>query len=416
MTSVATAVSAPTCRSCGHALAVTFVDLGLSPPANGLTETSELGRGETLYPLHAYVCESCLLVQLELFETPEQIFRDYSYFSSYSTSWLDHAERYVNTMIAERGIKPGHRVIELASNDGYLLQYFIKAGIEVLGIDPASNVAAVARERGVPTIDEFFGTELAARVVAETGHADLMTANNVLAHVPDINDFVGGIATLLAPSGFMTIEFPHLMRLIEGVQFDTVYHEHFSYLSVLALQPLFARHGLEIFDITELPTHGGSLRIFIAKTGSRPVMPAVAAVRAAEVAMGLDRIETYPAFGERVMRVKRDFLTFLIDARHQGKTVAGYGAAAKATTLLNYAGARTDLITFVADKSPHKQGRFIPGVRVPILAPDDIRTAKPDYLVIFPWNIAAEIRTELADIRTWGGKFVTAIPTLTIDD
>lgn len=416
MTAVATVTSAPTCRSCGHALAVTFVDLGLSPPANGLTETDALGRGETLYPLHAYVCEACLLVQLELFETPEQIFRDYSYFSSYSTSWLEHAERYVNAMIAERGIAPGHRVVELASNDGYLLQYFIKAGIEVLGIDPASNVAAVARERGVPTIDEFFGTALAERVVREIGHADLMTANNVLAHVPDINDFVGGIATLLAPTGFMTIEFPHLMRLIEGVQFDTVYHEHFSYLSVLALQPLFARHGLAIFDITELPTHGGSLRIFLAKTGTRPVMPAVAAVRAAEVAMGLDRIETYPAFGERVMRVKLDFLTFLIDARRAGKTVAGYGAAAKATTLLNYAGARTDLIAFVADKSPHKQGRFIPGVRVPILAPADIRAAKPDYLVIFPWNIAAEIRNELADIRTWGGKFVTAIPTLTIDD
>ena len=404
-----------TCRSCGHPLAVTFVDLGLSPPANGLTEPDELGAGETLYPLHAYVCEACLLVQLELFETPEQIFRDYSYFSSYSTSWLDHAERYVATMLAERGIRPGDRVVELASNDGYLLQYFIRAGIEVLGIDPASNVAAVARERGVPTIDEFFGVALARRVRDETGPADLMVANNVLAHVPDINDFVGGIATLLAPAGFITIEFPHLMRLIEGVQFDTIYHEHFSYLSLLALAPLFARHGLEIFDVTELPTHGGSLRIFVARTGTHPVMPAVAAVRDAELALGLDRVESYPAFGERVMRVKRDFLTFLVEARRAGKSVAGYGAAAKATTLLNYAGARTDLIAFVADKSPHKQGRYIPGVRVPIRAPDDIRAAKPDYLVIFPWNIAAEIRAELADIRGWGGRFVTAIPGLTID-
>jgi SAM-dependent methyltransferase len=408
-------VAAPVCRSCGAPLAVTFVDLGLSPPANGLTEPDELGAGETLYPLHAYVCGACLLVQLELFETPEQIFRDYSYFSSYSTSWLEHAERYVATMIAERDVAPGQRVVELASNDGYLLQYFIKAGIEVLGIDPASNVAAVARANGVPTIDEFFGRALAERVVRETGHADLMVANNVLAHVPDINDFVAGIATLLAPAGFMTIEFPHLLRLIEGVQFDTIYHEHFSYLSVLALEPLFARHGLAIFDITELPTHGGSLRVFIAKTGSRPVTPAVAAVKAAEIALGLDRIETYPAFGERVMRVKRDFLDFLIEAKRAGKSVAGYGAAAKATTLLNYAGARTDLIAFVADKSPHKQGRYIPGVRVPILAPDDIRRAAPDYLVIFPWNIAAEIRGELADIRSWGGKFVTAIPTLTIE-
>jgi SAM-dependent methyltransferase len=408
-------VAAPVCRSCGAPLDVTFVDLGLSPPANGLTEPDELGTGETLYPLHAYVCGACLLVQLELFETPEQIFRDYSYFSSYSTSWLDHAQRYVATMIAERGVAPGQRVVELASNDGYLLQYFIKAGIEVLGIDPASNVAAVARANGVPTIDDFFGRALAERVVRDTGHADLMVANNVLAHVPDINDFVAGIATLLAPAGFMTIEFPHLLRLIEGVQFDTVYHEHFSYLSVLALEPLFARHGLAIFDITELPTHGGSLRIFIAKTGTRPVTAAVAAVKAAEIALGLDRIETYPAFGERVMRVKRDFLEFLIEAKRGGKSVAGYGAAAKATTLLNYAGARTDLIAFVADKSPHKQGRYIPGVRVPILDPDEIRRAKPDYLVIFPWNIAAEIRGELADIRSWGGRFVTAIPTLTID-
>jgi SAM-dependent methyltransferase len=400
-------VAAPVCRSCGAPLDVTFVDLGLSPPANGLTEPDELGTGETLYPLHAYVCGACLLVQLELFETPEQIFRDYSYFSSYSTSWLDHAQRYVATMIAERGVAPGQRVVELASNDGYLLQYFIKAGIEVLGIDPASNVAAVARANGVPTIDEFFGRALAERVVRETGHADLMVANNVLAHVPDINDFVAGIATLLAPAGFMTIEFPHLLRLIEGVQFDTIYHEHFSYLSVLALEPLFARHGLAIFDITELPTHGGSLRIFIARTG--------AAVKAAEIALGLDRIETYPAFGERVMRVRRDFLEFLIDAKRAGKSVAGYGAAAKATTLLNYAGARTDLIAFVADKSPHKQGRYIPGVRVPILTPGDIRRATPDYLVIFPWNIATEIRTELADIHDWGGRFVTAIPTLTVD-
>ena len=405
----------PLCRSCGAALSVTFVDLGLSPPANGLTEAHELGAGETLYPLHAFVCGACLLVQLELFETPEQIFRDYSYFSSYSTSWLEHAERYVATMIAERGVAPGQRVVELASNDGYLLQYFIKAGIAVLGIDPASNVAAVARANGVPTIDEFFGRTLAERVVRETGHADLMVANNVLAHVPDINDFVAGIATLLAPAGFMTIEFPHLLRLIEGVQFDTIYHEHFSYLSILALEPLFARHGLAIFDITELPTHGGSLRIFIARSGTRPVMPAVAAVKAAEIALGLDRIETYPAFGERVMRVKHDFLEFLIEAKRAGKSVGGYGAAAKATTLLNYAGARTDLIAFVADKSPHKAGRYIPGVRVPILTPDDIRTARPDYVVIFPWNIAPEIRGELADIRSWGGKFVTAIPALTID-
>jgi SAM-dependent methyltransferase len=406
----------PRCRSCGHPLSVTFVDLGLSPPANALIEPADAGRGEHLHPLHAYVCDACLLVQLELFETPEAIFRDYSYFSSYSTSWLAHAERYVGEMRATRGVAPGQRVVEIASNDGYLLQYFIAAGIDVLGIDPASNVAAVARERGVPTLDLFFGLETARRVAAEHGRADLMIANNVLAHVPDINDFVAGIGELLAPAGFMTIEFPHLMRLIEDALFDTIYHEHFSYLSVLALAPLFARHGLAIFDVEELPTHGGSLRVFLAHQGARPVHPSVAGIVAAERAHGLDDVTTYPAFGERVMRIKRDFLAFLIEARRAGKRVAGYGAAAKATTLLNYAGARTDLIDYVADKSPHKQGRLIPGVRVPIVAPEHIRSDRPDYVVIFPWNIAPEIRDELADIRTWGGRFVTAIPQLAVDD
>jgi SAM-dependent methyltransferase len=296
-----------------------------------------------------------------------------------------------------------------------LLQYFIRAGVDVLGIDPASNVAAVARERGVPTIDEFFGRDLATRVVADYGTADLIVANNVLAHVPDINDFVGGIARLLASTGFATIEFPHLLNLIEGVQFDTIYHEHFSYLSALALVPLFARHGLAIFDVQEIPTHGGSLRIFVGHTGKRPVEGSVTALLAKERAHGLDRSETYPAFGEAVMRVKRDFLEFLIGARRAGKTVGGYGAAAKATTLLNFAGARTDFVRFVADKSPHKQGRLIAGVRVPIVTPERLRAERPDYVVIFPWNIAAEIRVELADVRAWGGRFVTAIPTLTID-
>ena len=405
----------PHCRSCGAPLTVTFIDLGLSPPANGLTEPADAGRGESFYPLHAYVCEACFLVQLDVFETPEQIFREYSYFSSYSTSWLEHAERYVDAMLTQRGIAPGQRVVELASNDGYLLQYFIRAGVEVLGIDPASNVAAVARERGVPTLDEFFGREVAARVAEEHGQADLMVANNVLAHVPDINDFVGGIARLLAPGGFVTIEFPHLLNLIEGVQFDTIYHEHFSYLSVLALAPLFARHGLEIFDVEEIPTHGGSLRIFAGHTARHPVAATVAALLAKERAHGLDRLDTYPAFGEEVMRVKRDFLEFLIGARRAGKRVGGYGAAAKATTLLNYAGARTDMIGFVADKSPHKQGRLIAGVRVPIVSPETLRAERPDYVVIFPWNIAPEIRSELADVRGWGGRFVTAIPTLTVD-
>ncbi len=415
-TSLAPATTAARCRSCDRPLAVTFADLGLSPPSNALVEPADAGRGESFYPLHAYVCEHCWLVQLDVFETPEQIFRDYAYFSSYSTSWLDHAERYVAEMVRERGIGPGRRVVELASNDGYLLQYFIRAGVDVLGIDPASNVAAIAREAGVPTLDEFFGTALAERLVAERGHADLIVANNVLAHVPDINDFTGGIARLLAPGGFATIEFPHLVRLIEGVLFDTIYHEHFSYLSVLALTPLFARHGLAIVDATELPTHGGSLRLFVAHAGARPPTPAVERIRAAEVAAGLTALDTYTAFGASVQRVKRDFLAFLIDARRSGKRVAGYGAAAKATTLLNYAGARTDFIPYVADKSPHKQGRFIAGVRVPIVAPSVLRDDPPHFVVIFPWNIAAEIRAELADLAARGTRFVVALPALTVFD
>jgi SAM-dependent methyltransferase len=404
------------CRSCGAGLTVPFVDLGLSPPSNALVEERDAGLAESFYPLEAYVCDACYLVQLTVFETPDQIFREYAYFSSYSTSWLDHAERYVAEMQRERGIARGHRVVELASNDGYLLRYFIRAGIDVLGIDPASNVAAIAREAGVPTLDEFFGTELATRLVAERGRADLVIANNVLAHVPDINDFVGGIARLLAPDGFATIEFPHLLRLVEDVLFDTIYHEHFSYLSLIVLRPLFARHGLAVFDVQQLPTHGGSLRIFVAHAGTRPATPAVQRVYDAEIAAGLKRNERYVAFGEEVKRIKRDFLAFLIDAKRAGKIVAGYGAAAKATTLLNYAGVRTDFISYVADKSPHKQGRLIAGVRVPIVEPARLREAPPDYIVIFPWNIAREIRAELADVAARGSRFVVAIPELTVLD
>jgi SAM-dependent methyltransferase len=404
----------PRCRSCGHGLSVDVVDLGLSPPSNALTTPDALGRGETFYPLHAYVCERCRLVQLDVFASPEELFRDYRYFSSYSTTWLAHAAAYVEEM-SRRGIGPGSRVVELASNDGYLLRNFVDRGVPVLGIEPASNVAAVARENGVPTLDEFFGVALAERVRREFGAADLIVANNVLAHVPDLNDFVGGIAALLAPDGVATIEFPHLLRTIAGMQFDTVYHEHFSYLSLIALTPLFARHGLEIVEVTELPTHGGSLRVFVAPRDSRPIDASVEAILTAECEAGFERTETYAAFGARVARIKDDFVAFLIDAKRRGKRVVGYGAAAKATTLLNYAGARADLIAYVADKSPHKQGNFIPGVRVPIVAPEQIRADRPDYVVIFPWNVEAEIRAELADVREWGGKFVLAIPELRID-
>jgi SAM-dependent methyltransferase len=402
------------CRSCGHALSAEVVDLGLSPPSNALIAPDALGRGEMFYPLHAFVCERCYLVQLDKFAGPDELFRDYRYFSSYSTTWLAHAETYAEEM-TRRGIGPRSRVVEVASNDGYLLRNFVARGVPVLGIEPASNVAAVAREAGVPTLDEFFGTALAHRVRAEFGAAHLIVANNVLAHVPDVNDFVGGFAALLTPDGVVTVEFPHVLRMIAGMQFDTIYHEHFSYLSLIALTPLFARHRLEIVEVAELPTHGGSLRVFVAPRGSRPVEPSVAAALAAERAAGLDRIETYAAFGARMAHIKDDFVAFLHDAKRAGKRVAGYGAAAKATTLLNYAGVRADLLPYVADKSPHKQGYLVPGVRVPIVAPDRIRADRPDFVVIFPWNVEDEIRAELADVRAWGGRFVLAIPALRVD-
>jgi SAM-dependent methyltransferase len=408
-------VHAPACRSCGEPLTLTFCDLGLSPPSNALTDIADLARGEMFYPLHVYVCTVCFLVQLEMFETPEQIFRSYAYFSSYSTTWLEHAKRYVDDMIEHRGIGRGKKVVEVASNDGYLLQYFRTAGIDVLGIEPATNVAEVARERGIPTLAEFFGTSLAREVRTERGAADLIVCNNVLAHVPDINDFVAGLAVLLAADGFVSFEFPHLLRLIEGLQFDTIYHEHFSYLSLIAIEPLLARHGLEIFDVVELSTHGGSLRVFAGHRGAHPIAAAAGVTLAAECEAGLDRLTAYSTFPARVLKLKCDFLAFLCEAQARGETVAGYGAAAKATTLLNHAGVRTDLIPYVADVSPHKQGRFIPGVRIPIVSPERLRAAPPDYVVIFPWNIAAEIRRDLDDLRDRGARFVTAIPALHVE-
>jgi SAM-dependent methyltransferase len=402
------------CRGCGGGALRSVVDLGLSPPSNALTAADALDRAETVFPLHAYVCERCFLVQVGVAADREELFGDYRYFSSYSTTWLAHAQAYAEEMM-RRGIGPGSKVVEVASNDGYLLRNFVAHGVSVLGIEPASNVAAVAVASGVPTIDEFFGRALGERVRREFGAADLIAANNVLAHVPDLDDFIGGFAALLAPGGVATFEFPHLLRTIAGLQFDTIYHEHYSYLSLIALAPRFAAWDLEIVEVGELPTHGGSLRVFVAPRGSRPIDPSAAAVLAAERAAGLDRIETYADFGARVARAKDDFVAFLIDAKRRGKRVAGYGAAAKATTLLNYAGVRADLIPFVADKSPHKQGRFIPGVRVPIAAPQRIRDERPDYVVIFPWNVEAEIRDELADVRAWGGRFVVAIPELRVD-
>ena len=405
---------APACRACGSRDLRSLLDLGLSPPSNALTPPAALGRPETMYPLHPHVCAECKLVQLGEFASPAELFREYAYFSSYSTTWLAHAAAYVDEMV-RRGVGAGSHVVEVASNDGYLLRNFIARGIRALGVEPAANVAAVAREAGVPTIDAFFGVELAHRIRADHGAADLIVANNVLAHVPDLNDFVGGFAVLLARDGVATFEFPHVLRTMAGMQFDTIYHEHFSYLSLLALRPLFARHGLEVVEVTLLPTHGGSLRVFVAPRGTRPVDVSVDIVLADERAGGLERLETYAAFGSRVARVKDDFVAFLIDGKRRGVRVAGYGAAAKATTLLNYAGIRADLLPYVADKSPHKQNHSIPGVRVPIVSPERIREDRPDCVVIFPWNVEAEIRAELSDVRAWGGRFALAIPELRVD-
>ncbi len=410
-------MSTAPCRFCGAPLRVTFSDLGMSPLSNSFLRPEQLDRAEKFYPLHARVCENCLLVQLEEFEPPERIFSgDYAYFSSYSDLWLKHASDYVDRMIERFGFGAGHQVIEIASNDGYLLQYFGKRGVPVLGIEPAANCARVALEKGVPTLMKFFGSRCAAELVAQGRKADLLLGNNVLAHVPDLNDFVRGMQQLLAPNGVITVEFPHLLRLIEQNQFDTIYQEHYSYFSFLVAEQLFARHGLTLFDVEELSTHGGSLRIFgrHAADASKSVAASVGALKENERRAGLDRIDIYRAFDERVKRSKRRFLEFLIRAKDEGKRIVGYGAPAKGNTLLNYCGVRSDFISFTVDRSPHKQGCYLPGTRIPILHPDRIREARPDYLLILPWNLKEEIVQQTSYIRGWGGRFVVPIPEVTV--
>lgn len=406
------------CRFCAKPLTLSFADLGMSPPSNAYLKPEQLGRMEKFYPLHAWVCESCLLVQLEEFETPEQIFSDYAYFSSYSDSWLAHAREYTAMMIKRFGLGAKSRVVEIASNDGYLLQYFVAAGVQVLGVEPAANVAKVAEEKGVPTLVKFFGTETAKGLVAQGKQANVLLGNNVLAHVPDLNDFVAGMKVLLAPSGVITMEFPHLLRLIQENQFDTIYHEHFSYFSFLTVREVFAKHGLTLFDVEELPTHGGSLRIFGRHTedATRAVLPAVDGLLARERAAGLDNIDTYHAFEEQVKETKRRLLEFLIAAKRSGKTVVGYGAPAKGNTLLNYCGVRSDFIDYTVDLSPHKQGHFLPGVHIPVYEPDRIRETRPDYVLILPWNLKDEVMKQMADVRSWGGKFVAPIPEVRVLD
>ena len=400
------------CRFCEAPLRRTFVDLGMSPLCQTHIEPDGLNRMEPFYPLHVWVCESCFLVQLEEYVSPNEIFGDYAYFSSYSDSWVEHARRYAESTSERFGLDAGGLVVEIASNDGYLLQHFAAAGIPVRGIEPAANVAEAAVAKGIPTTVEFFGLNTARRFAESYGKPDLLLGNNVLAHVPDINDFVGGLKALLKPGGVITMEFPHLQRLVEGNQFDTIYHEHFSYLSFVTVRRIFAHHGLELFDVEELPTHGGSLRIYAkhAEDGSKPIAARVDDLASREERLGYQRLETYSDFADRVHRTKRKLLSFLIEAREEGKTVAGYGAPGKGNTLLNYCGIRTDFLEFTVDRSPHKQGRFTPGTRIPILAPEAIARAKPDYVLILPWNLKDEIMRQMAFVREWGGRFVVPIP------
>jgi SAM-dependent methyltransferase len=401
-----------TCRFCGTSLEHTFVDLGTSPLANSYLTAEQLEKMEPFYPLHVYVCSACHLVQLPLCRSAEDIFSDYAYFSSYSESWLNHARCYTLMMIDRFGFGTGSNVVEIASNDGYLLQYFKERGIPVLGIEPAGNVGKVAQDAGIPTLVKFFGERTGRELSLSGKQADLLIGNNVLAHVPDINDFLRGMKIILKQAGIITMEFPHLMRLMDETQFDTIYHEHFSYLSFLTVEKMFLTHGLTLFDVEELPTHGGSLRIYARHTedSSKTIDRHVIDLRNREKAAGFERMDHYLSFSEKVKETKRRILTFLIEAKRKGKSVAGYGAPAKGNTLLNYCGIRSDLIDYTVDRSPHKQGHYLPGVRIPIHSPEKINDTRPDYLVILPWNLKEEIMAQMSHIRKWGGKFVVFIP------
>ncbi|MBN9332116.1 class I SAM-dependent methyltransferase [Devosia sp.] len=409
-------MSSATCMSCGTPLSRVVCDLGLSPISNAFIKASDAQTGEMFYPLKACVCEKCWLVQLESSpESSAHFHEDYVYFSSFSTGWVEHARRYVEAMTERLSLTPQSRVMELASNDGYLLQFFAQAGIPALGIEPTANTAAAARLKGVETREMFFGRSSAAALAADDWTVDLLLGNNVLAHVPDINDFVGGMPLVLKPEGVITLEFPHLLNLLTQNQFDTIYHEHYTYLSLTALTPIFERAGLRVFDVESISTHGGSLRIFVCHTASdRVTTPAVHEMLAREHAEGLDAAERYDAFATSVVQTKGALLQFLIEARAAGKTVAGYGAAAKGNTLLNYCGVRADMVHFVVDKNPTKQGRLLPGSRILVLAPEEVAKRRPDYVLILPWNIRDEIIDQMSGIRAWGGQFVVPIPTLDI--
>lgn len=404
--------AAKRCRFCEAKLERTFVDLGMSPLCERYPSISDLNYGEMYYPLHVRVCDSCFLVQLEEYENRESIFSDYPYFSSYSDSWLRHAECYCNQMTERLRLGPHNFVVEVASNDGYLLQYFVRQNVPTLGIEPAANVAKVAIEKGVPTRVGFFGTQLAQEMAAEGRCADLVLGNNVLAQVPDLNDFVEGLKILLKPRGVLTLEFPHLLQLIERNELDTIYHEHFSYFSMLTTTKILASHGLKVFDVDELPTHGGSLRVYACREEdqTRAIEPSVRRLLETERNANLHLPEGYLTFARKVQTTKFALLEFLLNAAREHKTVVGYGAPGKSATLLHYCGIGKDLIEYTVDRSPYKQGRFLPGTHIPIYHPDRILETKPDYVVILPWNLKDEIMEQLKFIRQWGGRFVVPIP------
>jgi SAM-dependent methyltransferase len=400
------------CRFCGEELQRTFVDLGLSPLCETYIDSLHLNAPERFYPLHVFVCETCFLVQLPEHVKAKDIFEEYAYFSSYSSSWLAHAKDYVETISRRLNLDEQSLVMEVASNDGYLLQYFKAKGIPVLGIEPARNIARIAEEKGIPSVTAFLGRTLARELAGGGRRADLLLGNNVLAHVPDINDFVGGMKILLKPGGVITMEFPHLIRLIDGNQFDTIYHEHFSYLSFTTTERIFATQGLTIFDVDELATHGGSLRIYACHADDNSKTPSAKAtnLRAREADWGISDLERYQTFAEKVEATKRSIQRFLIDAKEMGKSIVGYGAPGKGNTLLNYCGIRTDFLDYTVDRNPYKQGKYTPGTRIPIYPPEHIRETRPDFLFILPWNLKDEIIAQNAFVREWGGKFIVPIP------
>lgn len=405
------------CRFCNTKVSHVFIDLVASPPSNSFLSKENLNEPEVYYPLKVQVCDQCFLVQVDEYKKSDAIFNnEYVYFSSYSTSWLKHAEQYVKMMIERFGYSKDHQVIEIASNDGYLLQYFLQNGVKVLGVEPTSNTAAVAKEKGIDSIVDFFGVKLANELVISKTKADLILGNNVLAHVPDINDFVGGMPIVLKEGGVVTMEFPHLLQLIKHKQFDTIYHEHFSYLSLYTVQKVFVKHGLRIFDVEEIPTHGGSLRIFAAHDDDmlKPTLPSVASILSKEHSFGLTSLDSYTGFQAKAEAIKDDLLEFLINTKRLGKKVAGYGAAAKGNTLMNFCGLKSDVVKYVVDMNPHKQHKFLPGTHIPVVSEDVLKEDKPDYVLILPWNIKEEVMQQLSYINSWGGKFVIAIPNFQI--